>query len=395
MIDPKLKIYFFSPFCIKRNTTNRIFDMRMCDAIVGHGVPVTVVYSYLYMKENQPEKELFRAYGLDHTFNLRMQYTPLHEKTPSSLRFIVQLISFFISTLRIMLENVGRLNHTVIITREVAVAFPPLFIKKILGPLAPFKVIPHLDEVKNYKMKRWAYRHVNGILPVVSSVKQILMKEEGISEEKFCVMYAPVINFSKTDCSKEEARKKIKYDSSVPLIVYTGKIGRGNVELEYILETAKLLPQYNFMFTGGRDASVKYFREWCEKNQLGNTTFTGFFDNVSQVRYYQLAADVLVSYYNTKDHMVDFNYPQKLQEYISTKNPCVTPDFAATRDVITSENVFFVEPDNPIALAEGIKDAVQNKELAKKKAAAAFEASKKVTFESRTTEFLEFFSRLK
>jgi glycosyltransferase involved in cell wall biosynthesis len=207
-------------------------------------------------------------------------------------------------------------------------------------------------------------------------------------------MNAPMVDFATTDCSKETAREKINYKEAKPLVVYTGKVGITIAEVGYILDAAAQLPQYRFMFTGGRQKSVDHFRKICDERKLKNVTFTGFLNDVYSVRYYQLAADVLVSYYNTKDHLVDFNYPQKIQEYLSTHNPVVTPDFAATREVINDQNAFLVEPDNPSALVEGIRIAVENKELAGKKAAAAFLTSRKNTFDYRINEFLDFFEKL-
>ena len=128
---------------------------------------------------------------------------------------------------------------------------------------------------------------------------------------------------------------------------------------------------------------------------VNNVIFTGFFDDSTFVRNFQIASDVLVSYYTSKDHMIEFNYPQKVNEYLSTGNPVVTPDFPATRDVLNESNVIFVAPDQPAALAKGIRKAVEEKEYAKKIANQAMEDVKHLTFESRTRELLDFVSKLK
>lgn len=394
MEDYRPRIYFFSPFCLLRNTTNRIFDMRMCDAFAGHGLKVTVVYPYVYMPENLKERELFAAYGMENKFNLRIQYTLLREKSSKYWFTINYWIYFAVSFIRILIENIGQLNNVVIVSREVVVIIPALILKKILGPLCPVVIVPHLDEVKPYKYKRWAYRNVSGMLPVVSSIRDAMIRQEKLPMEKFCVMFAPVADFKK-DCSKEEARQRINYHSQKPLVVYTGKVGKGVSELSYIIESAALLPEYQFMFTGGKKEVVDYFNDLCSTRGFPNVLFTGFFEDSTFVRNYQLAADVLVSYYNTRDHMVEFNFPQKLQEYISTGNPVVTPDFEATRDVINESNAFFVKPDNPKSLADGIRKAIENKELAAQKAKAAKEVSRTVTFNYQTKRFIDFFKFLK
>jgi len=369
--------------------------MRMCDAIQGAGTPVTLVYPYIYQKENLRENQLFKAYNTRNRFGLRMLYTPLTIKTPSLLRNIILVFAFFIATLRILFSNAARLQSTLIISRDVLPLVPVIILKKIFGRLLPVKVVIQLHELKSKPLHRWVYRHCSGLMPNVPLAKNILVEKENISPEKIIVMNAPMVDFSTTDCTKEEARKKINYSGPQPLVVYTGKLGSDVAEVEYILEAAQLLPHYTFMLTGGKQKAVDHFLKLCKERNLKNVILTGFLSDVYSVRYYQLAADVLVSYYNTRDHMVDFNYPQKVQEYISTGNPVVTPDFKATREVINDGNAFIVGPDNASALAEGITLAVENKPLAKTKAAAAREASRSLTFDARMKEFMDFFNGLK
>lgn len=48
MSYPDLRIIVLSPYCLLRPTTNRIYDMRMSDALAGHGAEVEIVYPYIY-----------------------------------------------------------------------------------------------------------------------------------------------------------------------------------------------------------------------------------------------------------------------------------------------------------------------------------------------------------
>ena len=112
------------------------------------------------------------------------------------------------------------------------------------------------------------------------------------------------------------------------------------------------------------------------------------------VRNYQLAGDVLVSYYTSNDHLIEFNYPQKINEYMSTGNPVITPDFPATRDVLNSNNVFFVAPDNETALANGIKFLIENPQVGARLASQAKEDIKALTFDSKTKELLSWAKKL-
>lgn len=88
--------------------------------------------------------------------------------------------------------------------------------------------------------------------------------------------------------------------------------------------------------------------------------------------------------------MVEFNYPQKINEYLSTGNPVVTPDFAATRDVINDRNVIFVEPDDSKALLNGIRKAIEQPEWAAGIAAQAKKDVAPLSFDERTGAWLRF-----
>ena len=233
--DLKPKIYFFSPFCILRNSTNRIFDMRMCDAFAAAGAKTTLVFPYLYLKENLKWKNIFDSYGVIGRFGLRMQYTPFRLKTSWFVRTSILLVAFFISTLRIVIENIGSLKNTIIISRETIPLVPILLMKKLFGRLIPVKVFIQMHEMKKGQLHKWVYHNCSGLMPNVPAVKQILHQVELIPLEKILVMNAPMTDFAPTDCSKAEAREKIKYNTEIPLVVYTGKVGKGIAELDYLL----------------------------------------------------------------------------------------------------------------------------------------------------------------
>jgi glycosyltransferase involved in cell wall biosynthesis len=388
------RIYFFTPFCVLRNTTNRIFDVRMVAAFAEAGCQASLYFPYVYLKENLPNKELHRYYGVVPSFSFRMLRTPLAERFPGAVKWLIMQAAFLLATVGILLSNAGRLGNVVIVSRDTASVLPALVLKKIFGKLLPVRIVPQLHELKGGALKRFGYRGASGLMVNVQAARDDLERKFGISSGKIFVMHAPMVDFSKTDCSKEDARRHIGYSGTEPLVVYTGKISRKAKELVYLLEAARQLPKYKFLLTGGKRENLEPLGRLVKEMGLKNIVFTGFLQEASAVRLYQLAADVLVSYYTARDHLVKYNYPQKLQEYLSTNNPVVTPLFEATRGVIDESHVFAVAPDDPEALAGGIREAVVNKALAAQKAEAAFQASRKVTYDYKVREFLAFFDGL-
>ena len=387
MSEQPLSVYVFSPFCLLRPTTNRIFDMRMCDSMASNGASVTIIYPYTYMKENIRKNEIPASYGLRNNFKTRMQYTWLRENSVSWYRFVVMLTAFTFSSVRILFERLFSRNEAIILSRDAKSLIPAILIRKLTGKLLKTKIIFVAAEVKDKPIYKWVVRNSDGVFAGVTTTRNAIMKLVPLPKEKFILSLAPVPVYS-NDCTKEQARKNIGYTDTSPLIVYTGKLGLDVLELKFILKAAKRLPGYKFLFTGGRESAVEKVKDYCKELGVTNVIFTGFFNDSTAVRNYQLAGDILVSYYTSNDHLIEFNYPQKINEYMSTGNPIITPDFPATQDVLNNKNVFFVAPDSEIALADGIKYLVDNPEAGLKLAGQAKEDIKSLTFDSKTKELL-------
>ena len=388
-----LAVYVYSPFCLLRPTTNRIFDMRLCDSLAGNQTNVTIIYPYTYMKDNISQKEIPASYGVKNNVTTRMLLTPLKEHTPKLYRFVMMMSGFTFATIRIAIERIFSSREAVIMSRDAKSLIPAILLRKLAGRLLKLKIVFLAAEVKDKPIYKWVVRNSDGVFAGVSTTRDAIMKVAKVPKEKFMLSLAPVPVYT-NDCTKHEAKIKIGYTENKPLIVYTGKLGIEVLELRYILKAAKLLPDYNFLFTGGRKSAVDTVKNYCKELGVSNAIFTGFFNDSTVVRNYQLAGDVLLSYYTSHDHMVEFNYPQKINEYMSTGNPIVTPDFPATQDVLNSKNVYFVAPDNEKELANGIKFLIEHPEVGAKLATQALEDIKGLTFDSKTKELLEFIGKL-
>ena len=388
------RYFILSPFCLLRPTTNRIFDMRMCDGLAGNGADVEIVYPYVYMKENIRRSEIPGAFAVKNKFKTTMQYTWMRENSHPLHAFAMMLFAFTITAFRIALTQLFSRRPAVILSRDPKSVFPMLLLRKMTGSLLRTKVIFAAAEVTNRRLFKWVVKNSDGVFAGVTTTRDAIMKIVPLPKEKFMLSLAPVPVYE-NDPTKAEARKRINYNENKPLIVYTGKLGMDVNELKYILQSAAILKDYKFLFTGGRESAVESVKKYCAEIGVENAIFTGFFNDSSAVRNYQMAADILVSYYTSKDHMIEFNYPQKINEYMSTGNVVITPDTPATQDVLNKSNVFFVAPDNPQALAEGIKHLVDNPALANALSQKAREDIKALSFDSKTRELMAFAASLR
>ncbi|MFM9052858.1 MAG: glycosyltransferase, partial [Bacteroidota bacterium] len=342
-----------------------------------------------YMRDNIHRSSIPHAYGMRNTVKRRMLLTPLTENSPKLWRFLILLLEFTWAVISVALTGILTRRRTLIVSRDAKALLPAIIVRKLLAWIFSAKVIYIASEVKDAPIFKWVVKNSDGVMAGVTTTRKRIQELVKLPDSRFMLSLAPVPE-PVVQCSKEEARKTIGYSEKQPLVVYTGKLGMDVHELMYIFEAAALLPDYKFLFTGGRASAVAAVRKHCADAGIENVMFTGFMNDSTQVRYYQLAADVLVSYYTAKDHLVEFNYPQKVNEYLTTGNPVVTPDFPATRDVLNDTNVIFVRPDDPMDLARGIRLAVVDDRLAANITRQAKEDMKELTFEKRTAEFLRF-----
>jgi glycosyltransferase involved in cell wall biosynthesis len=385
-----MKIFFISPFCLLRPTTNRIFDVRFCDMMSNAGTDVTLIHPYYAMKENIDVADIPASYGVTSSVKFRMLHTPLHVGSSRWWQLVVLMTSFFFVSLKIVFSN-G--SDCCVIGRDHKSLLPVMMLKKIFGKLIRVKVVNTVHEVKRGRLNDRLYKKYDAILVTTAAAKETLINAYQIPATKIERLIAPV-GKEMYRISKEEARIKINYTDSKPLVVYTGKLGKGIRELDYILDAAGQLPGYNFVLTGGKPDAVDYFKKRCEETGRRNIFFPGFMNDATFIRYYQVAADALVSYYTKDDHTVEYNFPQKLIEYMHSGNPIVTPDFPATHDIINASNAILVEPDEVASFVAGIRKAIENSEASKVLAKKALTDIQRWSGEKRGEQLLHFFKRI-
>jgi len=103
----------------------------------------------------------------------------------------------------------------------------------------------------------------------------------------------------------------------------------------------------------------------------------------------QSAADVLILPNSGKsDISAKYTSPLKLFSYMASGKPIVASDLPSLREVLSEQNAFLVQPDDPEALAAGIQFVLANPEEAAKRAAKAKEDVKAYTWQSRAERIL-------
>jgi glycosyltransferase involved in cell wall biosynthesis len=133
------------------------------------------------------------------------------------------------------------------------------------------------------------------------------------------------------------------------------------------LELAADLPQYHFLWVGGRPNDVEQWRNKLRESGLENVTFAGFISN-KILPQYQAAAEILLMPYR-KDMRASsgqnpekyFN-PMKMFDYMAAGRPIITSTLPVIREVLDEEKAVFCPPEDVAAWSKAITQLMKDSE---------------------------------
>lgn len=387
-------IIYLSPFDILRPRTNQVSDVRFCEGFAQNDCEVHLIVPFAQRPDNIPLDCVNAYYGLEKEFKIHYLPTAFKDEV-KGLRSLILTAWYGQILVRSILRSLGQEQKVFIISRHGALLLPYITLRRSgLRNWKNVRVIHWMHDLKRKKKDQYVYRNADALLATNNSILTDTQKLFGDKPGTYTLN--PVTQAQVNErITKDQARKETGLeDISHKLIVYTGKIGTNyNKELMHILEAAALLPDYQFLFTGGKPTAIDKLKEYCSKAQIKNVTFTGYLPDYTKVRYYQYAADVLVSYYTKQGHEPQYNLPNKICEYMLTGNVIVSPDYPATRDLLSRENCWFADPENSQALADTIRYALTHEEESRLRAMKARETVEQATFKKVCWRVLEFFNQ--
>ncbi len=125
-----------------------------------------------------------------------------------------------------------------------------------------------------------------------------------------------------------------------------------------------------------------------ESKSLPNVNFTGFVQN-NFVPQYLAASDVLLMPHSSRCSIAPWMSPLKMFEYMASKRPIIASDLPVLHKHLTDgRNALLVEPDNPHALMEAIKNVKSNPENSRSLADTAYDDVRPYTWDNRARAVL-------
>lgn len=390
-------IVYLTPFDILRPRTNQVSDVRFSEGFAQNGCTVHLLAPFVERTDNIPKSEVNAIYGLEAPVTIHyLPWTFRKDIKGTANALLIALMDLY-HIFRIK-SNQSTKEDIVVISRNAVLLLPLCLLRSILPFL--FRRVKILHWSHDFKVK-WSdkivYRLSNGLLFTNSSIRNSLCKTIGYPESKTAITLNPITQKQAEEkMSRTEARSRIGLISqSRPLAVYTGKLGfKYQAEIIHILEAAAQLPHVDFLLTGGSPDVVSYWQKESSQRQLNNIRFTGYIHNYTDIRYYQYAADVLITYYTRQGHDPRYNLPNKICEYMLTGNIIVSPDYPASADLLYANNCHFCAPESGDALAAAINDALRNPQQSQEKAERAAREVREITFKKQAFRLLSFINEL-
>ncbi len=378
---------YISPYDILRPRTNQLSDVRFCDGFIQNNRKIHLIVPYVDRPDNISKSDVYENYGISDQLKIHYLNTNFKSDVKGKLNFLkIAFLNYF--QIRKIIKS--QKNNYILISRSVFILLPLMMLKLFLGKNIKLAYWAH--DFSKKKIFQQTYMRCDRIIATNTSIIQSIHQLTKYPLNKTIISSNPITQ-QQADYSinKSTARIHIGRSMSENLIVYTGKLAKEyNQELEYILNAAKRLPDMQFIFTGGKPLAVEYWKEHCKELQITNATFTGYIHNYQEIKYYQFAADVLISYYTKQGHDVNYNFPNKICEYMLTGNPIITPNYPATQDMLNERNCYFVESENDEELAKTIKSAIESKERTSSIVKQARFDVKQNTFKIRVSSIIKF-----
>ena len=143
-----------------------------------------------------------------------------------------------------------------------------------------------------------------------------------------------------------------------------------------------------FVFVGGTAEDIKEFKK--EAEGLDNVLILGHKPH-REIPYFLKAADVLVLPNKTGERLSEkYTSPLKLFEYMASGRPLVASDLSSLREILSEETAILVKSNDPRALAEGLRRALMDMELAESMAKRALDMVQQYSWHRRATSIINF-----
>lgn len=359
---------------------------KTCESFAKNGHEITLlVPGYFTLQNKKNVQTLFDKYNVKHPFTVK-GVPVFRGKAPFPLNKISGWIFGGYTSVYALLTR-----PTFVLSRDLG--FSSVFVR--LRELGMGKNIPFAYEVHDFHslsetdptikkayfdLEQRIMKSADAIVVLMDPVKQLIAKR-GIDTDKVAI--APVgVDLSLFEkISRDHARKKFKLGSTTNVVLYAGHLYAWK-GIYVLAKAMKEIPDAECWLVGGLDEDQEKMREFLKHEKITNVLLKGKVPP-KDVPFYMKAADVgivpttaknILGKEDTKGkpELTGFGTPMKLLEYMAAYLPVVVSNIPAHQEALNEKSAILVKPDSAHELAEGIREALDDKKKSQSRALAAY-----------------------
>jgi glycosyltransferase involved in cell wall biosynthesis len=172
-----------------------------------------------------------------------------------------------------------------------------------------------------------------------------------------------------------------------PRVVYAGHL-YDYKGVPTLLDAAAQLRDCDFVLVGGTEEDLRRQRSRISASGLDNVTLEGWRPH-TDVPSYLWNADVLVLPPSRQHPSANWTSPVKLGEYLASGVPVAATRIPALQYWLRDGEVFFVEPDDPVSLAEGIRRLLADSRMVRSMTRKARLLAESLSYEGRCDRIID------